>query len=76
MKEILETVIKNLVTNQEEISINEINGEKSIIFEVKVAQSDMGRVIGKEGRVAKAIRTLMKAVATKEGKRVSIEFIE
>ncbi len=76
MKEILETVIKNLVTNQEEISINEINGEKSIIFEVKVAQSDMGRVIGKEGRVAKAIRTLVKAVAAREGKRVSIEFIE
>ncbi len=76
MKEILESIVKNLVTNKEEVSINEIDGEKSIVFEVKVAQTDMGRIIGKEGRVAKAIRTLVKAVAAREGKRVSIEFIE
>jgi len=75
MKEILETIIRNLVSNQDEISINEIEGEKSIIFEVKVAESDMGKIIGKEGRVAKAIRTVVKAVASKEGKRVTIEFI-
>ena len=75
MKEILETIIKSLVSNQEAVSINEIDGEKSIIFEVKVAQEDMGKIIGKEGRVAKAIRTLVKAVAAKEEKRVSIEFI-
>lgn len=75
MKEILETIIRNLVSNQDEISVNEIEGEKSIIFEVKVAESDMGKIIGKEGRVAKAIRTVVKAVAAKEGKRVTIEFI-
>lgn len=75
MKEILETIIKNLVSDKDAISINEIDGEKSIIFEVKVAQSDMGKIIGKEGRVAKAIRTVVKAVAAKEEKRVTIEFI-
>ena len=75
MKELLETIIKNLVTNQEAVSINEVEGEKSIILEVKVAENDMGKVIGKEGRVAKAIRTVVKAIAAKEQKRVTIEFI-
>lgn len=75
MKELLEIIIKNLVTNQEAVSINEVEGEKSIILEVKVAENDMGKVIGKEGRVAKAIRTVVKAIAAKEQKRVTIEFI-
>lgn len=75
MKEILETIIKNLVSDKDAISVNEIEGEKSIIFEVKVAENDMGKIIGKEGRVAKAIRTILKAVAAKEEKRVTIEFI-
>ena len=75
MKEILESIIKNLVENKDEVSINEIQGEKSIIFEVKVAESDMGKIIGKPGRVAKAIRTIIKALASKEEKRVTIEFI-
>ena len=75
MKDILETIIKNLVSDKENISIHEVEGEKSVIFEVKVTQSDMGKVIGKEGRVVKAIRTIMKSIAAKEGKRVSIEFI-
>ena len=75
MKEILESIIKNLVENKDDVSINEIQGEKSIIFEVKVAESDMGKIIGKQGRVAKAIRTIIKALASKEEKRVTIEFI-
>ena len=75
MKEILETIIKNLVSEKEAVSINQIDGEKSVIFEVKVAEHDMGKVIGKEGRVAKAIRTVIKAVAAKEEKRVTVEFI-
>lgn len=75
MKDILETIIKNLVSDKEAVSIHEVEGEKSVIFEVKVADSDMGKVIGKEGRVAKAIRTIVKAVAAKEEKRVTIEFI-
>ena len=52
MKDVLESIIKNLVSDQNEVSINEIQGEKSIIFEVKVAESDMGKIIGKQGRVA------------------------
>ena len=75
MKEILETVIKALVDNQEAVKINAVEGEKSILYEVKVADEDMGKVIGKDGKIARAIRTLIKALAAKEQKRVSIEFI-
>ena len=53
MKETLELIINSLVNDKEAVSINEIDGEKSVIFEVKVAESDMGKVIGKEGRIAK-----------------------
>ena len=76
MKDSLQAIITSLVNDEQSISINEIDGEKSIVFEVKVAQSDMGKVIGKEGRIAKAIRTIMKALAAKEGKKVTIEFID
>ena len=75
MKQILETIIKNLVSDKEAVSINEIQKENAIIYEVRVAEKDMGRIIGKQGRVAKAIRTLVKAVASKEKKKVTIEFI-
>lgn len=76
MKEILQTIILNLVDNKEAVEIKEINNnEKSITFEVKVAESDMGKIIGKQGRLAKSIRTVMKSVAGKEQKRVSVEFI-
>ncbi len=75
MKEILQTIILNLVDNKEAVEIKELEGEKSIIFEVKVAESDMGKVIGKQGKLAKSIRTVMKAVAGKEQKRITVEFI-
>ena len=75
MKNILETVILNLVENKEAVEIKEINEEKLTVFEVRVADGDMGRIIGKQGRLAKSIRTLMKACATKEQKKVSVEFI-
>lgn len=76
MKEIIETIIRNLVSEPEAISINEIQGEQSVVFEIKVAEKDMGKVIGKEGKVAKAIRTVVKAVAAKEEKRVTVEFLD
>ena len=76
MKEILEIVIKSLVDNQEEVSIKEINDEKSTIFEVKVSEEDMGKIIGKQGKMAKSIRTVMKAIASKDKKRITIEFID
>ena len=75
MKEMLETIIKSLVTDQDAVSINEIEGEKSVIYEVRVAQSDMGKVIGKDGKIANATRTIMKALAAKEEKKNNIEFI-
>lgn len=76
MKESLELIINSLVNDVNSVSINEIDGEKSTVLEVKVAESDMGRVIGKEGRIAKAIRTIMKSIAAKEGKKVTVEFID
>ena len=75
MKDTLETIIKSLTEFPEQVSINEIDGEKSVVFEVKVAETDMGKVIGREGKIAAAIRTVMKALASKEQKRVSVEFI-
>lgn len=77
MKEILEVVIKNLVDNKEDVSINEkAKDDKSICFEVKVAKEDMGKVIGKQGKMAKSIRTIMKAIAIKEHKKVNVEFLD
>lgn len=75
MKEILETIILNLVDDKESVEIKQINGEKSTIFEVKVAEKDMGRIIGKQGRLAKSIRTVMKSAAARDHKKVSVEFI-
>ena len=75
MKEILQTIIENLVDDKNSISINEIEGEKSVVFEVKVAETDMGKIIGKQGKIAQSIRSIMKAVSAKEHKRVSVEFL-
>jgi len=76
MKDILQTIIESLVEDKSQIQINQIDGERNIVFEVKVAPEDMGRIIGKEGRIAKSIRTIFKAVAAKEQKKVTIEFID
>lgn len=75
MKDILETIILNLVDDKESVEIKQIDGEKSTIFEVKVAEKDMGRIIGKQGRLAKSIRTVMKSAAARDHKKVSVEFI-
>ncbi len=76
MKSVLELIITSLVENKEGVSIEEIVNEKNIDFKVKVSPSDMGKIIGKQGRVAKSIRTVMKSVAGKEGKHVNVEFVE
>jgi predicted RNA-binding protein YlqC (UPF0109 family) len=76
MKDILEVIIKNLVDNSDEVSIIEKVEEKSICYEVKVAKSDMGKVIGKQGKMAKAIRSIVKAIAVKEHKKVNVEFVD
>jgi predicted RNA-binding protein YlqC (UPF0109 family) len=76
MKELVEIIAKALVEHPEAVSVQEIEGEQSIILELKVADDDMGKVIGKQGRIAKAIRTVIKAAATKEEKRVMLEIIQ
>ena len=75
MEEFLKIIISNLVENKDAVEINTIDKGKSVTFEVKVAQEDMGKVIGKQGRIAQAIRNVMKAVANKEHKKASVEFI-
>lgn len=76
MKDSLETIITSLVNDPSKVSINQVDGENTVTFEVSVAEGDMGKVIGREGRIAKAIRTIMKAQAAKEGKKVSVEFVD
>lgn len=76
MKELVEVIAKALVDNPDDVTVNEIEGERSIILELKVAPDDMGKVIGKQGRIAKAIRTVVKAAATKEDKRVVVEILQ
>ncbi len=76
MKELLETIAKALVDYPEDVYVNEVEGEKSKILELRVSKDDMGKVIGKQGRIAKAIRTVVKAAAVKENKRVSVEILQ
>ena len=75
MENFLKTIISNLVENKDAVEITKVDSEKSITFEVKVAKEDMGRVIGRQGKLAKTIRIIMKSVAAKEHKKVSVEFI-
>ena len=76
MKELVETVIKSLVDNPDEVKVNQIDGENSTIMEVRVAQSDLGKVIGKQGRTAMAIRTILSAIGMKERRRYNLEILE
>lgn len=75
MENVLKAIISNLVEDANAVEIKRIDSEKTVTFEVKVADSDMGRIIGKQGRLAKSIRTVMKAMANKEHKKVTVEFI-
>ena len=76
MKELVEILAKALVDHPEQVEVNEVVGEQSIILELKVAQDDMGKVIGKQGRIAKAIRTVVKAAALNENRKVVVEIID
>lgn len=75
MKELLEVIAKNLVDYPEQVTVTEVQGERSLILELKVAPEDMGKVIGKQGRIAKAIRTVVKAAAIHEDKRIVVEIV-
>ena len=76
MKESLESIIFSLVEDQASVSIKEIVDGSNVKYEVSVADKDMGRVIGKKGKIAQSIRTVMKAIAAKEDKKVVVEFID
>ena len=76
MKDLVEIIAKSLVDNPNEVHVNEVQGEQSLILQLKVAPEDMGKVIGKQGRVAKAIRTVVKAAALNEEKKVAVEIID
>lgn len=75
MKELVENLAKALVDQPEKVVVNLIEKDKTTLIELKVAQEDMGKVIGKQGRIAKAIRTLVKVAATKQKKKVIVEII-
>jgi predicted RNA-binding protein YlqC (UPF0109 family) len=75
MKEIIEYIAKSLVDDPSQVTVTEVGGVSSIILELHVAPSDMGRVIGRGGRVANAMRTLIRVAAAKEGKRVTLEIV-
>lgn len=73
MKDLIELIAKSLVDNPEMVEVTETTHDTSVMLEIKVAPDDMGKIIGKQGKIAKAIRTVAKAAATKEGVKVSVE---
>jgi hypothetical protein len=75
-KELVTYVAKALVDEPDEVEVNMIEGEQSTILELKVSQGDIGKVIGKHGRIAKALRTILSAAATKTGKRIVLEILD
>ncbi|WP_303646225.1 KH domain-containing protein [Candidatus Solincola tengchongensis] len=76
MKELLEYLAKALVDNPERVEVTSVEGERSVILQLRVDPSDLGKVIGKNGRIAQAMRTLIKASATKEGRNAIVEIID
>ncbi len=76
MKELVEVIARALVDNPDEVTVTETENEKAIVLQLSVAQSDMGKVIGKQGRIAKAIRSVVKAASSKEDKKVIVEIVQ
>ncbi len=76
MKELVETMAKALVDRPEEVNVKEVDGERTTVFELRVAPSDLGKVIGKQGKTARAMRTILSAAGTKVGKRCVLEILE
>ena len=76
MKELVEVIAKALVDSPDEVVVTQTENDKAIVLELRVAQSDMGKVIGKQGRIAKAIRSVVKAAASKEDKKVIVEIVQ
>ena len=76
MKELVEVIAKSLVEHPDEVVVTETENEKTILVELRVAPSDMGKAIGKQGRIAKAIRSVVKAASSKEEKKVVVEILQ
>ena len=76
MKSLVEKIAKSLVDLEDEVSVSVVDGEKTAVFEVRVAKTDIGKIIGKQGNTARAIRTIMSAAGTKLGKRFVLEILE
>lgn len=76
MRQLIETMAKALVDRPEEVAVSEVEGEKTTVFELRVAQTDLGKVIGKQGKTARAMRTILSASGTKVGKRCVLEILE
>lgn len=76
MKELLAVIAKSLVDDPDSVSVTEREGERTIVLELRVADADMGKVIGKQGRIARCIRTVMKAAASRENKHVAVEIVQ
>jgi len=76
MKELLLYIARNLVDNPDEVTVTEREGDSETIFELRVNPSDMGKVIGRQGRIAKEIRALMRSVAQRQGKRISVDIVD
>jgi len=76
MKEFIESIARALVDNPNNVEVSEIEGEKTTVYELRVAPEDLGKVIGRKGQTAKAIRTLIAAVSAKKGKRALLEILE
>lgn len=76
MKELVQVIAKSLVDNPSEVHVNEVQGEQSVVLELRVAPEDMGKVIGKKGKVAKAIRTVVKAASLNVDKKIVVEILD
>ena len=76
MKSLVEQIAKSLVDSPEDVSVGEVDGEKTAVFELRVAKNDIGKIIGKQGNTARAIRTILSAAGNKLGKRCVLEILE
>ena len=75
MKDLLEYIARRLVEHPDQVEVDVIDGDRSVVLELRVDPDDMGRVIGRQGRVAQALRTLVKVAAVRDGRRVTVEIV-
>jgi len=76
LKELLTYIAQNLVDNPDEVSVTELENESETVYELRVSATDMGKVIGRQGRIAKEIRAIMRSVALRQGKRISVDIVD